>query len=114
MAWKTGTINLSSDKKDYQYLSSYDTAADAAAAEKELAIKLQEEGSVLLKGSPSTLQVAGDKKVTLFGMRSYMAQYGGSIGSTVSKAETIRLDQAPRGVRIFCQSADGKVLSGSG
>lgn len=91
---ETGTINLSSDKKDYQYLSSYDTAADAAAAEKELAIKLQEEGSVLLKGSPSTLQVAGDKKVTLFGMRSYMAQYGGSIGSTVSKAETIRLDQA--------------------
>lgn len=78
-------IALSKDEADYKYQSRFKTAKESIESEKELAIRLQQEGSVLLKGNADGLQVTGDKGVTLFGMRSYMTQYGSSVGSTVSK-----------------------------
>lgn len=80
----SGAVTLSDDENDYTYQSRFKSAAESIAAEKELGIRLQQEGSVLLKGTAEDLQVEGSG-ITLFGMRSYMTQYGSSVGSTVSK-----------------------------
>ncbi len=92
----SGAITLSTDEEDYTYQSRFDTAAESIESEKELGIRLQQEGSVLLKGSAEELRVDGELGVTLFGMRSYMSQFGSTIGSTVSKKadELTRLEDA--------------------
>ena len=91
---QSGAISLSDNPEDYPYQSRYGSAAGSIAAEKALVEEIQEEGSVLLKGTVSDLQVGGELGVTLFGMRSYMSQFGGSIGAAISKSERIRLGDA--------------------
>lgn len=92
----SGAVRLSTDKEDYTYQSRFDTASESIESEKNLGIRIQQEGSVLLKGTPEDLKVEGELGVTLFGMRSYMSQFGSTIGSTVSKKadERIKLEDA--------------------
>lgn len=91
---QSGAISLSDDPEDYPYPARYGSALESISAERALVEEIQEEGSVLLKGTASSLQVGGNLGVTLFGMRSYMSQFGGTIGSTISRAETVRLGDA--------------------
>jgi beta-glucosidase len=84
---ESNEITLSDNVDDYKYKSRFKTATESIESQKELAKRIQQEGTVLLKGDPDELKVNGDMGVTLFGMRSYMTQFGSSIGSTVSKKE---------------------------
>ncbi len=78
----------------YDFLADYDNTTDLVEANKEMAILLQEEGSVLLKYTQNALPIAAGSKVTLFGMRSYYSVYGGQIGSSAPAALNVNLTTA--------------------
>lgn len=80
----------------YAYESDYSTSQELVDAHFRLNERIQEEGTVLLKNENNALPLSADGniKVTLFGMRSHMPQYGGSIGAAVNKQQAVGLEQA--------------------
>lgn len=54
---------------------------------KALGIRIQEEGSVLLKNDNATLPLAPTAKVTVFGFRGYLGIGGGRGGAAVTVAD---------------------------
>lgn len=103
----SSTITRSSDISDYKYISDFSDSTSLLQNNRDLNERLQEEGSVLLKGTAQDLQVGGDMGVTLFGMRSYDMQVGGEIGSYIN-AEVISLDEAltERGFNVNSSMVD--------
>ena len=83
-------VERSQDPNDYIYPSDFDTAEDLVNAEIGLATRIQAEGTVLLKGTAE----AGGTNVTLFGMRSDMMQYGGTMGGTIADSQCVSLADA--------------------
>jgi len=71
---------------DAQYFKSdYSSVAEVVAAKQELAEQIAEEGTVLLKNNESALPLdISSEKVTLWGMNSHNATYGGMIGSSAT------------------------------
>ncbi len=107
--WKTiidsrlGTISskvITTESEDiedlYLYKSDYTNTSELVEAHKDLAERIQEEGSVLLKNNDSTLPLIKDAKVTLLGMRSYYPVYGGQIGSEPTAYQNVSLISALR------------------
>lgn len=80
----------------YRYESDYTDSAQLVDAHVRLNERLQEEGTVLLKNENNALPLSaeGKIKVTLFGMRSHMPQYSGSVGAAVNKQQAVGLEQA--------------------
>jgi beta-glucosidase len=106
-AWKgmldtyLGTVSskVVSEKSDdgtdlYKYKSYYKGATELVNAHKNLAERIQEEGSVLLKNNDSTLPLKKGAKVTLLGMRSHYPVHGGQIGSSPVVAQNVSLEAA--------------------
>lgn len=80
----------STDAEDYYFKSDYDDPSDLIKAEIALNTRLEEEGAVILKGTPAI----DGTNVTLFGMRSLEMQYGGSMGSLVETSQAVSLADA--------------------
>jgi beta-glucosidase len=106
-AWKgmidtyIGTVSskVVSEKSDdatdlYTYKSDYKSATELVNAHKNLAERIQEEGTVLLKNSDSVLPLKKGAKVTLLGMRSHYPVYGGQIGSSPTVTQNVSLEAA--------------------
>lgn len=77
----------------YAYASDYANAEELVSAH----IRLNErEGTVLLKSENGALPLSAEGKirVTLFGMRSHMPQYSGSVGAAVNKNQAVGLEEA--------------------
>lgn len=75
-----------------------DTTTKLVAAHKAHAIKVQEEGSVLLKNnnigntSAPALPLNENAKITLLGMRSHMPSHGGMLGSAPTVSQNVTLE----------------------
>jgi beta-glucosidase len=70
------------------FKSDYESLSDLVEAKLELAEQIAEEGTVLLKNDNAALPLdISSEKVTLWGMNSSNATYGGMIGSTPTTAE---------------------------
>ena len=70
------------------FKSDYESLPDLVEAKLELAEQIAEEGTVLLKNDNAALPLdISSEKVTLWGMNSSNATYGGMIGSTPTTAE---------------------------
>ena len=78
----------------YDYKSDYTNTTELVDAHKDLAERIQEEGSVLLKNNDNTLPLEMGSKVTLLGMRSYIPVYGGQIGSDPTVSQNVSLISA--------------------
>ena len=78
----------------YDYKSDYSDTTELVEAHKDLAERIQEEGSVLLKNNDSALPLEMGAKVTLLGMRSYIPLYGGQIGSDPTVSQNVSLISA--------------------
>ncbi len=81
---------------DYRYEAKY-SADELIQANKDLGERILEEGSVLLKNMNQALplQASGDTvKVTLFGMRSYAPQFGGTVNATPNAGQNVNMDIA--------------------
>ena len=89
----SSAVTRSDNIEDYKYVSDFSNSTDLLENDRQLNERLQEEGSVLLKGTADDLKVGGELGVTLFGMRSFATQVGGEIGSYIN-AEVISLDSA--------------------
>jgi beta-glucosidase len=89
-------VNDGDESELYDYLSDYETSDELIEAHKELNERLEAEGAVLLKNNESALPLTadGDIKVTLFGMRSNMTQFGGSIGASTATAQNVSFEEA--------------------
>jgi len=89
-------ITTESDNIDdlYSYKSDYANTTELINAHKDLAERIQEEGSVLLKNNDNTLPLSKGAKVTLLGMRSYMPVHGGQIGSDPVASQNVSLISA--------------------
>lgn len=72
----------------------YANSDELIEAHKEHAIKVQEEGSVLLKNINEALPIEQTSKITLLGMGSHKAVYGGQLGSDVLESQTITIEDA--------------------
>lgn len=83
-------VERSMDPEDYQYPSDFATAEELVNAEIGIATRIQAEGTVLLKGTAE----AGGMNVTLFGMRSSLMQYGGTMGGRITDAQCVSLADA--------------------
>lgn len=92
---ETDSFEYLSDSDDYAYESDK-TVTELIQAHKELGERLLEEGAVLLKNEGETLPVdtSAGAKVTLFGMRSYAPQYGGTVNATPAVAQNVPLHTA--------------------
>lgn len=103
----SSSVSRSQNIEDYKYVSDFEDSASLLENNRKLNERLQEEGSVLLKGTAADLKVGGDLGVTLFGMRSYSMQVGGEIGSYIN-AEVVSLDQAltQRGFNVNTSMVD--------
>ncbi|HJA67292.1 MAG TPA: glycoside hydrolase family 3 C-terminal domain-containing protein [Candidatus Mediterraneibacter cottocaccae] len=90
------TINDGDETDLYDYLSDYETAEELVAAHMDLNERLEEEGAVLLKNENNALPLSSDGniKVTLFGMRSDLTQFSGSIGATTATAQNVKMADA--------------------
>ena len=86
-------VERSMDPEDYQYPSDFATAEELVNAEIGVASRIQAEGTVLLKGTAE----AGGMNVTLFGMRSSLMQYGGTMGGRIADAQCVSLADALSG-----------------
>lgn len=86
----------------YSYQSDYADTTELVNAHKDLAERLQEEGSVLLKNNNAVLPLQQGSAVTLLGMRSYNPVYGGQIGSDPAPTQNVSLEAAltSRGFRL--------------
>lgn len=80
----------------YAYASDYANAEELVSAHIRLNERIQEEGTVLLKNENGALPLSAEGKirVTLFGMRSHMPQYSGSVGAAVNKNQAVGLEAA--------------------
>lgn len=89
-------ISEGSAEDAYEYLSDYSNSQELVEAHKELNERLEEEGAVLLKNNSGALPLSaeGNIKVTLFGMRSNLMQYSGSIGATTASTQNVSLADA--------------------
>lgn len=83
-------VERSMNPEDYQYPSDFATAEELINAEIGIATRIQAEGTVLLKGTAE----AGGTNVTLFGMRSNLMQYGGTMGGRIADAQCVSLADA--------------------
>lgn len=90
------TINDGDETDLYDYLSDYETSDELVAAHMNLNERLEEEGAVLLKNENNALPLSSDGniKVTLFGMRSDLTQFSGSIGATTATAQNVKMADA--------------------
>jgi beta-glucosidase len=77
----------------YPYTSDYASTTDLVNAHRDLAERLQEEGSVLLKNN-NALPLENGARVTLLGMRSFVPVYGGQIGSDPTPSQNVSLIDA--------------------
>jgi len=80
----------------YSYKSDYSNTDELLDAHMDLAERIQEEGSVLLKNIDNALPLNVDAKVTLLGMRSYEPVYGGQIGSDPVESQNVSIIEAFR------------------
>lgn len=80
----------------YPYESDYNNSQDLVDAHIQLNERIQEEGTVLLKNQNGALPLSaeGSIKVTLFGMRSHVPQFSGSVGAAVNRHQAVGLEQA--------------------
>lgn len=83
-------VERSMDPKEYRYPSDFASAEELVDAEIGIATRIQAEGTVLLKG---TAKVDG-MNVTLFGMRSHLMQYGGTMGGRIADTQCVGLADA--------------------
>ena len=92
----SGAVVRSEDIEDYKYKSDYSNTNELMAAEKAFVTRVEEEGAVLLKGTPADLKVGGNKNVSLFGMRSVSNKmnYNGAIGGVTNTALQVSLEDA--------------------
>lgn len=90
------TVNHGNEETLYDYTSDYKDTTEVVAAHKALNERIEEEGVVLLKNQENALPLSmnGKIKVTLFGMRSDMTQFSGSIGATTPKTQNVSLKDA--------------------
>lgn len=93
------------------------TSDDLVKWHKDLAVREQREGSVLLKNN-GALPLAEGAKVTLLGNRSVVSVYGGQIGSSPETSQNVSLEAALTD-RLFevnpvALSAYNKYLGGDG
>ena len=92
----------SKDADSYTYTAKY-TAGELIEAQKALGERLTEEGSVLLKNIDSALPLSGDSaKVTLFGMRSYAPQFGGTVNANPPAKQNVGIVDAFTEKGILC------------
>lgn len=82
-------INSGEGTQVYPYESKYTNTDDLVTAHKELGERLGAESTVLLKNENNALPLSKESGITLFGMRSYQTQYGGSVGATVREAQAV-------------------------
>lgn len=91
------TSSYKSETDDsYTYEANY-TADELIQAHKDLGERLLEEGSVLLKNEANALPMQSEYeklKVTLFGMRSYSSQFGGTVNANPNAKQNVRMDVA--------------------
>lgn len=80
---------------DFTVDEAYDTTEKLIAGHKDLAVTIQEEGTVLLKNN-GTLPLEEGAKITLLGMRSHMPQYGGQLGSAPPETQNVTLEEGLR------------------
>lgn len=88
------TLEAENPEDLYSYQSDYADTTELVNAHKDLAERLQEEGSVLLKNENDALPLAQGAAVTLLGMRSYNPVYGGQIGSDPAPTQNVSLEIA--------------------
>lgn len=90
------TVNDGKEEDLYDYLSDYNNSEDLVNAHMALNERLEAEGGVLLKNENNALPLSGDSaiKVTLFGMRSNLTQFSGSIGATTSAIQNVKMADA--------------------
>ncbi len=89
-------VNTGPEEDMYDYLSAYSTTDELVTAHEMLNERLQAEGTVLLKNQDHALPLSteGDIKVTLFGMRSDLTQFCGSIGAMTARVQNVSLEEA--------------------
>jgi len=93
---KVVTTESDSTEDLYSYQSDYTNTNELLDAHKDLAERIQEEGSVLLKNINDALPLKADAKITLLGMRSYEPVYGGQIGSDPVESQNVSMIKAFR------------------
>ena len=104
----------SSSESLYTYKNEDITStSDLIAWHKDLAERMQEEGSVLLKNEDSALPLNKNSKVTLLGNRSVNSVYGGQIGSSPSSSQNVSLATALADRGFDVNSATVSVYSDS-
>ena len=93
---KLGTVSVqmisSGNVEDsYAHKSDFSTSAEVVNAHIQGAIRIQEEGTVLLKNKDGALPLSsnGDIKVTFFGMRSAYPSYSGDIGASTDESQEV-------------------------
>lgn len=98
----SGSVEHSADLSDYKYKSDYGSAEKLMDAGEALNERIEEEGAVLLKGTADDIVVGGDLGVTLFGIRSYLMHYNGTIGAVTNTSLTAKLNEAleEKGFRV--------------
>ena len=64
------------------FRTEFGSLQEMQAAQRELAVQISAEGSVLLKNEAATLPLSVTDKVTLWGLHNYMPILGGMMGST--------------------------------
>ena len=90
----SGAVEHSADIADYKYQSDYDSVQTLMDAGMALNERIEEEGAVLLKGTPEDIVVGGKKAVTLFGIHSLKLQYNSAIGGVTNTSLAVKLDKA--------------------
>ncbi|MFA9378324.1 MAG: glycoside hydrolase family 3 N-terminal domain-containing protein [Lachnotalea sp.] len=90
------TINNGSEEDLYNYICDYETSTELVAAHEDLNERIEEEGAVLLKNQDNALPLSSNDniKVTLFGMRSDLTQFSGSVGATTANKQNVSLEDA--------------------
>ncbi len=73
----------------YTYTSDFSTTDELVAYHKDLAERVEEEATVLLRNENNALPLASDEKVTLLGMRMNYPQYGGQISSSPKASQNV-------------------------
>lgn len=89
-------VNDGKEEDLYDYQSDYKTTDEVVKAHEELNERIEEEGAVLLKNENQALPLSGSDtiKVTLFGMRSNLTQFSGSIGATTAANQNVKMADA--------------------
>lgn len=92
---KTVTSTESNPEDLYTYVNGDITNSQQLVDwHKDLAVREQQEGSVLLKNTSGALPLAAGAKVTLLGNRSVNSVFGGQIGSSPNASQNVTLVDA--------------------